>query len=50
MIKPSLDKIIPEKGYTKGNVAVICYRCNVIKSFGTAEEHRRIAEFIEENS
>ena len=29
---PSLDKIIPQKGYIKGNVAVISYRANQIKS------------------
>ena len=29
---PSLDKIIPKKGYVKGNIAVISFRANQIKS------------------
>ncbi len=47
MIRPSLDKVKPDKGYTKGNVVVICYDCNVIKSFGDADRHRQIADFID---
>lgn len=45
----SLDRIDSAKGYVKGNVRVISYKANVIKSNGTAEEHRRIAEYIEKN-
>ena len=29
---PTLDKIYPKKGYVKGNVAVISFRANQIKS------------------
>ena len=29
---PTLDKIIPKKGYVKGNIAVISFRANQIKS------------------
>jgi len=46
---PSLDRIVPEKGYVKGNVKIISNKANTIKSFGTAEEHRKIAEYIEKN-
>lgn len=35
---PSLDRIIPEEGYTKGNVIVISHRANRIKSNSTLEE------------
>lgn len=44
---PTLDKIIPENGYVRGNVAVICKLCNSTKGSGTAELHRRIADYID---
>lgn len=44
---PSLDRLIPELGYVKGNIAVISYRANLIKSYGTSEEHRKIANWID---
>lgn len=42
----SLDRLDSTKGYESGNVAVICARCNRIKSDGTAWEHERIAAYI----
>lgn len=45
---PTLDKIIPEKGYVVDNVAVISWRANTIKSLGTPSEHRSVAEWAEE--
>lgn len=45
---PSLYKLIPELGYIPGNVAIISHRANTLKADGTAEEHRRIAEWVEE--
>ncbi len=44
---PSLDRVRPELGYVTGNVAVISHLANTIKSFGTAEQHRRIADWID---
>ncbi len=44
---PSFDKIVPELGYTPGNVFIISWRANRIKNNGTAEEHRRIAVYID---
>lgn len=35
---PSLDRIIPELGYIKGNVWVISYRANMIKNNASLEE------------
>lgn len=47
---PSVDRIIPELGYTKENIAVMSYRANMIKSNGTAEEHERIAEWMRQQT
>jgi len=44
---PSVDRVDSTKPYRRGNIAVISYRANVIKSFGTASEHRAIADFID---
>ncbi len=41
---PSLDRIIPELGYVKGNIEVISDRANTVKSNGTADEHDIIAK------
>lgn len=41
---PSIDRLIPELGYIKGNIEVISYRANVIKNDGTAEEHLKISQ------
>lgn len=44
---PSLDRIKPELGYIHGNIAVISYRANRIKNDATADEHRRIADWMD---
>jgi hypothetical protein len=44
---PSLDKIIPELGYTKGNICVISYRANRFKSDASIEEIRKLLAFLE---
>jgi hypothetical protein len=45
----SLDRIDNTKGYVKGNVRVISNRANNIKNVGNAEEHRKVAEYIDKN-
>ena len=40
---PTLDRIDSSKGYIKGNVWVISYKANTIKSNATPEELLRIA-------
>ena len=44
---PSLDKFIPALGYVKGNVHVISWRANRMKSDGTPEEWQKIAEWCQ---
>lgn len=47
---PTLDRLVPELGYVRGNVAVISCRANILKSNGTAEEHERIAAWMRSRS
>lgn len=44
---PSFDRIDPDQGYTPENTRVISNRANRIKNNGTAEQHRLIADYIE---
>lgn len=43
---PSLDRIDSNKGYVKGNVQVISWRANNLKSNGTLEEFIKLVEFL----
>lgn len=45
--RPSLDKKIPEKGYTPENIAVISFRANRIKSDASAEELMAVLRYVE---
>lgn len=47
---PSFDRIDNNIGYVKGNVQIISWRANRIKNNGTAEEHRKIANYLDEIS
>ncbi len=42
----SFDRVDSSKGYVKGNVIVCSWRANRIKNDGTAEEHKKIYEFL----
>lgn len=42
---PSLDRLIPRLGYVKGNIAVISWRANRLRSDATAEELARVLEY-----
>jgi hypothetical protein len=44
---PSFDRIDSTKGYVTGNVVIVSWRANRIKNNGSAEEHRKIAEFLD---
>ena len=43
----SFDRIDSNKGYVPGNVQIVSWRANRIKNDGTAEEHRKIADFLD---
>ena len=42
---PSIDKIIPSLGYTKGNIIIVSYRANMIKTDATYEEILNVGTF-----
>ena len=44
---PSIDRIIPEKGYTVDNVQWVSRIANMLKSDRTSKELRQIADWIE---
>ncbi len=44
----SIDRIDSKKGYMPGNIAIISMRANAIKNNGTAEEHRKIADWMDQ--
>ncbi len=44
---PSIDKLIPDKGYTVNNISLICWRCNNLKRDSSPSELRMIADWIE---
>ena len=41
----SIDRIIPEKGYVKGNVVIVSWRANRLKNNATLEELEKIYKF-----
>ncbi len=43
----TLDRIVPELGYVKGNVAVISFKANTIKSNATVEELKKVIEWLQ---
>lgn len=44
---PTLDRLIPSRGYVKGNVRVISKRANQIKSDATARELKLVYEYVD---
>lgn len=44
---PSIDRLVPSKGYVAGNVRVISVRANRIKNDATLEEIRKVLQYLE---
>jgi hypothetical protein len=44
---PSLDRIIPGKGYSKGNIIVISYKANRIKNDASLQDLKNVVLFLE---
>ena len=44
---PSLDRIIPDLGYIKGNVCVISYKANRYKSNMTRDMFQKFLDYID---
>ena len=45
---PSLDRIVPERGYVKGNVWIISHKANSIKNSATHEELKLVTKAVGE--
>lgn len=46
-VGPSLDRLIPQLGYVKGNVRVISFRANTLKQDASIDEVRQILKYME---
>jgi hypothetical protein len=47
---PTLDRVIPELGYVPGNIGVISFRANRLKSSATVEELEAMIKYIKSYS
>lgn len=47
---PSIDRIIPERGYVKGNVCVISNKANRLKSNMSLEEIEKLADYVRQKT
>lgn len=43
---PSLDRLVPEKGYVRGNIQVISHLANSMKQNATPDQLKRFAEWV----
>lgn len=47
---PTLDRILPNKGYIKGNVKVISSRANTIKNNATIDEVEKVLKYMKDHA
>lgn len=47
---PSMDRVVPEKGYTKGNVRLISQKANRLKQNASLTELQAIIRYINEST
>ena len=47
---PSIDKIIPEKSYTKGNVRFVCFLANAIMNDANADEILKVGNWLKKQN
>lgn len=45
---PSLDRLVPERGYIVGNIRVISWRANRLKGDATLEDLKSLVRYLEE--
>lgn len=43
---PSLDRIVPERGYVRGNVEVISWEANRLKNSATLEQLEALVDYL----
>lgn len=43
---PSLDRMVPDRGYVRGNVRVISQKANRLKNNGTLEDFEKIIDYM----
>lgn len=46
---PTVDRVRPEKGYVKGNVQVISWRANRLKSDATLEDLEKVCAYVRDH-
>lgn len=46
---PSVDRLVPERGYVKGNIKIISMRANQIKNCASIEEVEKVLAYMKEH-
>lgn len=45
LASPSVDRVVPSKGYVRGNIVVISLRANILKNNATIDELEKLVSF-----